>query len=71
MQGPIHEAFAAPAESDRSEDATLRDQKPPENIDEQPPEVTDLPKGSVWVPGYWSWSDDVDKYVWVSGLTET
>ena len=37
-------------------------------MDEQPPEDRPEDDAMKWIPGYWSWSDDADDYVWVSGL---
>jgi hypothetical protein len=68
LQGPVHEAFAAPIDIDLSDSARLYSQAPPDSIDEQPPEDKPPDDGSVWIPGYWSWSDDANKYVWVSGF---
>ena len=68
MQGPVHEAFAVPIDSDPAGRAREYPDPPPEPILELPPEDPPEGKGLVWVPGYWAWSDEADKYVWVSGL---
>lgn len=65
-QGPVHEAFAAPVSIDPTAGTRVFDQPPPKPIDEQPPEADVA--GMKWIPGYWSWSDEVEDYVWVSGL---
>jgi hypothetical protein len=67
-RGPVHEAFASPA----TEPATspLVAKKPPANIEEMPPE--EKPEGDVvWIAGYWSWDDDRNDYLWVSGCWRT
>ena len=40
---------------------------PPANIQEAP--TTQMPQGGnfVWIPGYWSWDNDRNDYIWVSG----
>ncbi len=68
MQGPVHEAFAAPIDSDLSDGVRVFDQAPPAAVDEQPPEAGPQDEGMKWIPGYWSWSEDAGDYVWVSGL---
>ena len=42
--------------------------KPPDAIAEIPP--AEKPDGDniVWIPGYWSWDDDRQDYIWVSGV---
>ncbi len=67
MQGPVHEAFAAPIDPDPTDGVRVIPKAPPEPVDEQPPEVKPE-DGLTWIPGYWGWSDDNNDYVWVSGL---
>ncbi len=68
LQGPVHEAFAMPVDGDVTDAVQVRSQPPPKPIDEQPPQ--DKPSGErvTWISGYWSWSEEANKYVWVSGL---
>lgn len=63
--GPVHEAFAQPVELE-SEAAVVAPKAPPANIEEEPP--AERPQGDnyVWVPGYWSWDQDRNDYIWVS-----
>ncbi len=68
LQGPVHEAFAAPIDADLTDGVRVYSEAPPKPINEQPPEQQPEGKDITWVPGYWSWSDDAGKYVWVSGL---
>jgi WXXGXW repeat (2 copies) len=68
LQGPVHEAFAAPVQTDHTLGTRLFDRPPPAAIDEQPPETKSDVAGMKWIPGYWTWSDEVSDYVWVSGL---
>jgi hypothetical protein len=63
-RGPVHEAFATPSTEPRA--TQLVPKKPPENIEEMPPE--EKPDGDVvWIGGYWSWDDDRQDFLWVSG----
>ncbi len=68
MQGPVHEAFAAPVDMDHTDGVVVYSKPPPAPVDEQPPEASPEEKGMKWIPGYWAWSDDENDYVWVSGL---
>jgi hypothetical protein len=65
-RGPIHEAFANPAEPD-PEPNRIVPQQPPADVPEQPAEYR--PEGDYeWIPGYWEWDDDRDEFVWVTGV---
>lgn len=65
-RGPVHEAFATTAEAPVASPVVA--QEPPEPIEELPPE--DKPEGEnvLWIPGYWHWDDDADRYIWISGF---
>ncbi|HEY2759391.1 MAG TPA: hypothetical protein VGI75_01570, partial [Pirellulales bacterium] len=67
LQGPVHEAFAKPLEMN-PEPGPIIKKKPPDAIAEIPP--AEKPDGDniVWIPGYWSWDDDRESYLWVSGV---
>ena len=64
-RGPVHEAFAQPVNLE-SQAGLVAPNKPPANIEEEPP--AERPEGDnyVWVPGYWSWDTDRRNYIWVS-----
>ena len=65
-RGPVHEAFAEPASS-KAKPAPAVPKPPPEAIDEVPPDQK--PEGNVqWLPGYWSWDEERNDYLWVSGF---
>jgi hypothetical protein len=65
-QGPIHEAFADPALPD-PEPSPLVNQEPPAAVPEQP--AAYKPDGDFqWIPGYWDWDDDADRFLWVTGV---
>ena len=63
-RGPIHEAIATPTAEPKPTYGVPK--KPPENIEEMPPE--EKPEGdAVWIGGYWAWDDDRADFLWVSG----
>jgi hypothetical protein len=67
LRGPLHEAFAEPINSNaRATPVTAK--KPPEPIEEIPPEARPTEENAVWIPGYWAWDEDRDDYLWVSGV---
>ncbi|MEX2119615.1 MAG: hypothetical protein WD847_08470 [Pirellulales bacterium] len=64
--GPVHEAFASVMQVDPAAGIFVS-ATPPELIEEVPPEVR--PEGdAVWIPGYWAWDDDLDDFIWISGV---
>jgi hypothetical protein len=65
-RGPIHEAFAQPVTFDEGEGVIIP-RRPPSPILENVP--YDKPQGDhiVWIPGYWSWDEDRNDFIWVSG----
>ncbi len=67
QRGPIHEAFAAPVVFD-PEPGLVVNIAPPDPIEELPPE--EKPEGDDvdWIPGYWSWEDDSNDFIWISGI---
>jgi hypothetical protein len=66
-RGQVHEAFAE-ATKVRGTAGLVVTAKPPQAIDEMPPE--EKPEGDhvVWVPGYWSFDDEARDFVWISGV---
>lgn len=64
-RGPVHEAFAQPA--DPSAPQLVVSTPPPAPINELPPEQKPEGENVQWVPGYWSWDDGAGRYLWVSG----
>jgi len=64
--GPIHEAFAEAVALD-PEPGIVAPKAPTALIEEIPPEQK--PEGDVqWIPGYWAWDDEMNEYIWVSGI---
>jgi hypothetical protein len=66
-RGPVHEAFAQPNEN-RPMPSVVIAKKPPDPIDEIPPDQKPEGDNVVWVPGYWSWDEDMSDFLWVSGF---
>ncbi|RIK77434.1 MAG: hypothetical protein DCC68_17390 [Planctomycetota bacterium] len=65
VRGPVHEAFAEPVDLNATAGVTIS-KEPPETIEEIPP--AEKPEGAVWIPGYWSWDDEREDFIWVSGV---
>src|SRR5436305_8964115 len=66
-RGPVHEAYAEPAEA-RPEPTPLVAKQPPDPVPEVPPDQKPEGDNVVWVPGYWSWDQDASDFLWVSGF---
>jgi hypothetical protein len=66
-QGPIHEAFAEPVALDAAPRVVV-DRQPPEPINELPPDVRPEGANVQWISGYWMYSDELQDFIWVSGL---
>ncbi|MCP3694659.1 MAG: BcpO-related WXXGXW repeat protein, partial [Planctomycetaceae bacterium] len=66
-RGPVHEAFAEQINNDPDSGALVPN-APPEPIGEVPPEYKPEGENVLWIPGYWSWDDEREDYVWVSGV---
>ena len=65
-RGPVHEAFALPADA-QPKPLPLVSKEPPAPIEEQPPEQRPEGDNVVWIPGYWAWDAEADDFLWVSG----
>ena len=66
-RGPIHEAFAQTVVFSPQPGITV-DVRPPEPIEEIPPEVRPDGERVVWISGYWAWDDERNDFIWVSGV---
>ncbi|HJZ59904.1 MAG TPA: hypothetical protein VKE74_33490, partial [Gemmataceae bacterium] len=64
-RGPVHEAFARPA--DPSAPKLVVPTQPPAPVNELPPDQRPEGDNVQWVPGYWSWDDEASRFLWVSG----
>lgn len=67
LRGPIHEAYAEPLML-ADEEPFIAPKAPPENVEELPPDVKPEGDRVIWIPGYWSWDDERQEYIWVSGV---
>ncbi len=66
-RGPVHEAFAAPAQA-RPLPSHVAPNKPPDPIEEVPPDEKPAGDHVIWIPGYWAWDDESKDFLWVSGF---
>jgi len=65
-RGPLHEAFAAPVVYN-PQPGIVTPKQPPAPVEELPPDQK--PEGDVvWISGYWSWDDERQDYIWISGI---
>jgi len=69
-RGPVHEAYAEPAQA-RPEPSPLVEKQPPEPINELPPDQKPDGDNVQWIAGYWAWDQDQGDYLWVSGFWRT
>jgi hypothetical protein len=66
-RGPIHEAFAEPA--DKNPAATpVVPKKPSDPVPEEPPDQKPQGDNVEWIPGYWAWDQDKSDFIWISGV---
>ena len=66
-RGQIHEAFAQPIVSQQGPTPVVP-KKPPEPIDELPPDQRPEGEHVQWISGYWTWDEDREGFLWVSGI---
>ena len=66
-RGPIHEAFAEPV-GNKPQATPVVPKQPPDPIDEVPPDQKPAGQDAQWIPGYWSWDEDRNDFIWVSGV---
>lgn len=60
----LHEAFVTRISGNILIDAHPK--KPPAKIKEKIPEQID--SAAIWIPGYWSWDEDLNDYIWTTGV---
>ncbi len=66
-RGPVHEAFAGTVSYDPVVGAMVTG-RPPEVIDELPPDQRPEGENVTWIPGYWAWDEDRNDFLWISGI---
>ncbi|MEO2032289.1 MAG: hypothetical protein ABGZ35_09405, partial [Planctomycetaceae bacterium] len=66
LRGPIHEAFAETVELN-PEPGMVITRKPPESVQERPPDLKPSDANIIWIPGYWGWNPEREDFLWVSG----
>jgi hypothetical protein len=67
MRGPIHEAFAD-VSVDETQPGAVTSRSVPDPINEIPPDFRPEGNNVEWISGYWSWDEDQDDFIWVSGI---
>ncbi len=67
LRGPIHEAFAGVNVNEVQPSAVIP-RRVPEPIDEIPPDYRPEGNNVEWIAGYWSWDQDKNDFIWVSGI---
>src|SRR5947207_2331112 len=66
-RGPVHEAYAEPVDTNPQPSA-LVPKRPPDPVEELPPDQRPEGENVQWIPGYWGWDNAQNDYVWVSGF---
>jgi len=66
-RGPVHEAFAEPQTLDPNP-GLIVETTPPPPVNEVIPAQKPADPTSIWIPGYWSWDEDENHYIWISGI---
>jgi hypothetical protein len=66
-RGPVHEAFGQPTVFNPKPGLAIP-KKPPQAIEELPPDEKPEGDNVAWIGGYWSWDDDRRDFIWVSGF---
>ena len=66
-RGPVHEAFAETV-TYNPEPGVVASKTPPAAIEEVPPAQRPAGTNVAWIPGYWSWDDERNDFLWVSGV---
>lgn len=66
-RGPLHEAFAD-VSVDKGQAELVVPRSVPDPINEIPPDYKPEGENVEWIPGYWSWDDEREDFIWVSGV---
>jgi hypothetical protein len=65
-RGPVHEGFADVV--DEAQPSAVTSHSVPEPVNEIPPDYRPEGANIQWISGYWSWDDDQNDFIWVSGI---
>ena len=65
-RGPIHEGFASTVEQPAP--TPVLNRRPPEAVEELPPDQKPDGENVLWIPGYWHYDDDRTDFIWISGF---
>lgn len=65
-RGTVHEAYAQPIVESTSA-GLIVPRKPPEPIQEIPPDSKPQGDNAIWISGYWGWDDERKDFIWTSG----
>lgn len=66
-RGPIHEAFGQPTVFNPKPGLAIT-KKPPQVVEELPPDEKPEGDNVSWIGGYWSWDEDKNDFMWISGF---
>ena len=66
-RGPIHEAFAE-VSVDEVQPESVVPRSVPDPVNEIVPDYRPAGADMQWIPGYWSWDEDLDDFIWISGV---
>jgi hypothetical protein len=69
-RGPLHEAFAEVIAYE-PQPGIIVPREPPALVEELPPDARPVGDNVLWIPGYWAWDEDLDDFIWVSGVWRT
>jgi hypothetical protein len=65
-RGAVHEAYASTAEFPTP--GAPVGKVPPQPIEELPPDQRPTGDNVQWIPGYWSWDEERNDFIWISGF---
>lgn len=66
-RGPVHEAFAGTISFDPVPGVIVI-ARPPEALEELPPDHQLEGDNVTWISGYWAWDDEQNDFIWISGI---
>lgn len=66
-RGPLHEAFAQPYNLNPAINPIVP-KKPPNPIEEMPPDLKPEGDNVLWLPGYFAWDEETADFIWISGF---